>query len=82
MNWITSFTDGNGVKTICPPQPRWEDIPTCDMCKGKTQFVHFYPVILKYLKPEAKVPKFCSGSCAQLFLDILQEARSNPKEAK
>lgn len=75
MNWVRSKIDANGIKTLYPPQPKWEQIPTCDMCKAKTQFLHFFPEILALIKPDEKVPLFCDSFCAARFVLILKKGR-------
>ena len=76
MDWITSQTDANGVKTFYPPQPqRYEDIPKCSLCGGLTQFLHFWPEILSLLKEDEKVPSFCGTLCAKQFISILKKKR-------
>jgi len=71
VNWLRSSTDDRGIKTTYPPMPKYEDMLRCSQCNGVTQFLHFFPEILKYLKDDAKVPSFCSGICAERFLKIL-----------
>ena len=76
LNWVRSITDSKGVKAIYPPQPReYKDIPKCSQCGGLTQFLHFYPEVLQFLKDDDQVPSFCSGLCAGVFLKEKQSRR-------
>ncbi len=69
MYWLKSSTDGNGINTFFPPMPcGYEKIPKCSQCGGLTQFLHFFPEVLRLLKPEDLVPSFCSGTCAGQFI--------------
>jgi hypothetical protein len=83
MEWVRSTTDSKGVKTIYPPPPKeYKDYLKCSFCGGITQFLHFFPEVLKYLKDDEYVPSFCSGACAgQFILNKLSEGSNNAKEA-
>ena len=81
MNWVRSSTDGNGVRTIYPPKPkRYEDFLKCSFCGGITQFLHFFPEVLRYLKNDAEVASFCSGICAGMFISKIKHAQKGPDE--
>ena len=77
IGWLRSSIDSNGVKTIYPPMPkRDEDIPICSFCAKPTQFLYFFPEVLKHLSDDAGVPSFCSGVCARMFIRIVKQGFS------
>ena len=81
MNWLRSSQDANGCITIHPPQPEYDQIPKCSQCGGLTQFLHFFPEVLPYLKDDDKVPSFCSGICGAQYI-FIKQGRLTPTERR
>ncbi|KKN77446.1 hypothetical protein LCGC14_0360050 [marine sediment metagenome] len=74
MVWYKEITDFNGTRTIYPPQPKdKKKILRCSYCGSRVQFLHFWPEILKFLKEDDLVPKFCDVNCVKMFIKELLE---------
>lgn len=70
MIWVKEIINVNGIKTICLPQPKDKNkLPQCSYCGSRLQFLHFWPGILKFLKEDDLVPKFCDANCMMMFIE-------------
>ncbi len=67
--WVISIREGDGKTTYYPPPPdNPEDVDICDVCEKFTQFKHFHPTVLNYLKDDEMIPQVCSLVCLAMAI--------------